>query len=599
MASRIDRGKFSGDGPVTTSRTGAVGRASQARLNVLFCVLAVCIVGLGVRLVLLVRSDRSRAMRLAEKQQRMVLKVPGRAGSIFARAGAEYVPLAVSKQVPSCYADPALIKSDDLPETARRVAAVLGEDPLDVEAAIMLRRDSRFVWLKRGLTERQAQAIRELRIPAVGITYEWRRSYPVGPTASTVVGFRLRDGSAGGGLELSQDFLLRGRDGVCTVLADARRRPIWTQGSPADPRREGANVYLTLDVVIQDYLHQAVSESIRQFSAQWGAAVVVEPFTGKVLAMCSVPGFDPVAFNKAAPESRTNRAISCPYEPGSVVKPIFAAAAVDAGLLDYSSSIYCEEGLYRASGGGTIRDHGHSYGDLSLADIVVHSSNIGMAKVGEMLGNKRLYAAALRFGLGRKTGIELPGESPGIVRPLDNWNGYSTRRVPFGQEISATTLQLAMAFSVFANGGLLMSPYITDFVTDSSGNILGRRKPRIVRRVLRPEVAAATLQVLHQVVERGTGRACRLSRWSSFGKTGTAQISGPAGYEDGAYVATFVGGAPLGRCRLICVISIYRPDASKGYYGSLVAAPFVRRVLERSLAYLDVPPDKVQLARCP
>jgi cell division protein FtsI (penicillin-binding protein 3) len=281
-----------------------------------------------------------------------------------------------------------------------------------------------------------------------------------------------------------------------------------------------------------------------------------------------------------------------PYEPGSVIKPIFAAAAVDAGLLTYETRIFCENGTYRARRGGRISDHGKSYGELSVADVVVLSSNIGMAKVGEKLGNERICAVARKFGFGRRTGVKLPGESGGIVRPLRVWDGYSTRRVPFGQEISVTALQLTMAFGSLVNGGLLLQPQLVDHVRDASGRVVWTRQPQVVRRVLSPAVAARTLNVLQQVVQRGTGKACRLERWSSFGKTGTAQVPGAGGYIDEAYTATFIGGAPAGRPKVLCLISIYRPDKSKGYYGSKVAAPYVKEVLRQTLSYMNVPADR-------
>jgi len=308
--------------------------------------------------------------------------------------------------------------------------------------------------------------------------------------------------------------------------------------------------------------------------------------------MCSVPSFDPNNFTQADPPNRTNRAMTVPYEPGSVFKPLMAAMVVDAGLMDYQTQIFCENGTYHASRGGRISDHGNSYGWLSLTDVVVHSSNIGMAKVGEKLGNQAMYSALKKYGFGERTGIDLPGESPGIVRDMHKWDGYSMRRVPFGQEISATTVQLTMAFSALANRGLLMQPRLVDMVTDANGQVVYRLGPKVVRRVVSPESAAATLAVMRQVVERGTGTNCKIEGYSVFGKTGTAQIPGPSGYEQGAYIGSFVGGAPVNDPRLVCMISIYWPQRSKGYYGSTVAAPYVKQVLDRTLRYLNVPPNQ-------
>ena len=562
------------------------------RCKLVFGVLILAAVGLCTRLVLLVHQRDAESARRAIIQQRMVIPLPGRCGSIFARSYRRYVPLAVSKQVPSCYADPSMLADNELFEVSVRLAEALDLDPTEVHDKILQRRRRRFAYVKRDISAAEAKAVRKLRIPAVSVTQEWRRIYPNRELAATVVGFRRIDGVPGGGLELTLQRYLGARDGTRVVLTDAQRRPIWSVPSQTNPPIDGAQVYLTLDAVIQGYLQEALSASVEKFSAQWGTGMVVNPSTGEVLAMCSVPTFDPNRYNRANAASQTNRSVSVPFEPGSAFKPIIAAAAVDSGLLSYSSEIFCEHGTYRAHRGGRIRDHGEAYGYLSLADGVILSSNICLAKVGEKLGNDALYKIVKRFGFGERTGIGLPAESPGIIRPLRQWNGYSLRRVPFGQEISVTPLQLAMAFSALANGGTLLKPRIIEKVTDVEGKVIYRGRREVVRRVLAPPVAAQTLAVMQGVVERGTGRSCRLTNWTSFGKTGPAQIPGPGGYLEGEYTGTFIGGAPASNPRLICLISIYSPERAKGYYGSVVAAPYVKDVLTRSLTYLKVPPDK-------
>jgi len=562
------------------------------RCNVVFGLLLMALVGLGVRLALLIRCGRSEAIASSRRQQRMVIPLPARPGNIWARAGGGHVLLAGSKQVPGCYGDPLLLRDRELAPVAVAVGDILGVDPVELQRKLIARRRARFVWLKRDITAAQAEAIRALRNRAVAVAHQWRREYPNGPLAAAVVGFRTLDGRGGGAMELAAEKYLAATDGRRVVLADALRRPIWPMPQHSRPPRDGSNVFLYLDTVIQGYLEKAVGESVERFDAEWAAGVVVDPQTGEVLAMCSLPGFDPGKFNQADPANRTDRAICTPYEPGSALKPILAAAAVQAGLLNWDSRIFCENGLYRAHRGGRISDHGSRYGWLSLTDVVVHSSNIGMAKVGERLGNRRMHAAVRAFGLGERTGVGLPGESPGIVRPLGQWDGYSLRRVPFGQEISVTSLQLAMAFSALANGGLLLRPRLIDCVVGADGRVVWRSRPEVVRRVLSRPVAQQALDVLRQVVERGTGKRCRLRRWTSFGKTGTAQIAGVGGYVDGAYAGTFVGGAPAERPRLLVLITIYRPDRSKGYYGATVAAPYVKDVLQQSLGYLGVPEDR-------
>ena len=557
-----------------------------------FWVLILVVCALCVRLGMLVRNGGSEAAARAQRQQRMVISVPGRAGSIFARTSSRYTPLAISRQIATCYADPSLLNDDELTSVSSAVGEALAVAPEQIAQKILRRRSGRFVYLKRGITEREVFAIRKLRIGAVRIMHEWRRAYPSEQLAATVVGFRRIDGVPGGGLELTQDAHMTAQAGRRVLLTDAYRRGIWPLADESYPPSDGASVLLCLDAVIQGYLQQAVGRAVEVYDAKWGTGVVVDPQTGRVLAMCSVPTFNPNTFNTAVAEHRTNRTVSVPFEPGSVLKPIIAAGAVQSGVVDYSTRIYCENGTYRAHRGGRITDHGKSFGELSVAEGVIFSSNIALAKIGEKLGNERIHNIVRRFGFGKPTKIELSGESAGIVRPLRKWNGYSLRRVPFGQEISVTALQLAMAFCSLSNGGKLLRPHLVDKVVDPGGKVLYQSRPEVVRRVLSPQVASQSLRVLQGVVERGTGRFCRLSQWTTFGKTGTAQISGPGGYTDGAYVGTFVGGAPVSEPRIVCLISIYWPDPSKGYYGATVAAPGVREVLLQTLRYLNVPPDK-------
>jgi len=564
------------------------------RCEFAFGLLAVAMVGLTVRLVLLIQEQGARAAELAERQQRRVIRVPGRMGEIFARTRNGYVLVAGSKQTPSCFADPALVPEQRIIATASELGEALELPPRDVLKSIVSRREKRFVWIKRDLLPVEADAVRSIGNPAVGVMREWRRYYPNGPLAATVLGFRHIDGGPGGGLEATLDQYLQAEAGRRVTLVDAARRPIWTIPDESRPARDGFDVFLCLDARIQGFLERAVRESVARFGIEgqtWATGVVVEPYSGRVLAMCSVPSFDPGNVDPEQLDRCANRTVSMPFEPGSAAKPLFAAAAVEAELLTYDSELFCENGVWRAPRGGTIRDHGESHGDLTLTDINVFSSNIGMGKVGLLLGNERLHATAHAYGFGRPTGIGLPGEDAGIVRELAKWNTYSTPRVPFGQEISVTQIQLAMAFSALVNGGVLLKPRVVEEIREASGEVVHRGRTEAVRRVLSERVSVQTREVLRQVVARGTGKTARLSQWSSFGKTGTAQIAGPGGYVEGAYTGTFVGGAPVSRPRLLCAISVYHPDAERGYYGSKVAAPYVKQVLERALEYLDVPSD--------
>ncbi len=572
------------------------------RHDVAMMLLAAALVGLGVRhYFMLSRCEHAQdaedvkvaqQVERAAKGRRIILPLPARPGDIYARSRRSHVLLAGSRQLPSCFVDAKMIRNENLGQVSADLARALDLDPGWVYQSLSLQKDRRFVWVARQITREQAQAVEALKLRAVGIQYEWQREYPNGALGGTVLGYCRRDGQPGCGLELKARDLLAPTDGQRVIQGDAWRRPIWSDYQASIRPKDGSSVCLTLDVVIQGYLQQAVSEAVQQHGAKWGTGLVVNPWTGDILAMCSSPEFDPNQYATTKPDDMLNRAIACPYEPGSVFKPIIAAAAVHRGVVSYETKLDCENGTYHANRGGRITDHGNSYGMLSLADIIVHSSNIGMAKVGEKMGNRNLHETLGQWGFGQKSGILLPGESVGIVRHLNKWDGYSLRRVPFGQEIATSSLQLAMAFSAIANGGLLMEPRIIDQVTDAQGNVVQRYEPKVVRRVLSEGVARQSLEVLGDVVRRGTGKKSQMEKWESWGKTGTAQIPGPHGYAEGAYVGSFIGGAPIEHPAVVCLISIYWPDRSKGYYGGSIAAPRVKEVLENTLTYLHIPPER-------
>ena len=561
--------------------------------SLVFILLILCIGGLAVRHYLLVRKDGQMLGELARRQQQMTIIDPGRPGGIFIASGRSCTPIAISRQAPLCFVYPSLAPADQLDEICRKLGGILGKEAHELRGAITRRPNSRFVVLAKQISGEQAKAVKALNLQCVGVVHEWRREYPANELCATVVGFPPAPGVAntGAGIELTYKDLLAAKDGMMLSLTDAIRRPV----EPLDDRRvlpeDGSNIVLYIDAPVQEALEKALAAAVEKHQAQWANGIVVDPKTGAIVAMASAPSFNPADYSSATPANRTNRAITVPYEPGSVAKPIFAAAAVEAGIVTYETKIFCENGTYVMPRAGRVSDHGEAHGWLTVRDGIVFSSNICMAKIGQMTGNERLYEIATSFGLGRKSGIDLPGEDAGIVRDLHKWNTYSTPRVPFGQEVSTTSLQLVMAFSALVNGGELLQPRVVNRVLDSQQRVVWQSERTVVRRVISEGVSAQTRSVLADVVERGTGKMARMNRWTSFGKTGTAQVPGPRGYEPGAYTGSFIGGSPVGEPRVVCLISVFKPKRA-GYYGSTVAAPYVKDVLEQAMVYYNVPPDR-------
>lgn len=577
------------------------------RFNFVFGLLILAMAGMGFRICQLIRTSSTTMGKMVYRQQRMSLPDPGRPGSIYANSGSALVLMGGSRPVPSCYAEPNMIPENELADVAVRLGKAINMDPVRIYELFSLRRNSRFTWVKRQLTDDQEKALTALKLPSVRVAHEWRREYPNASLGSTVIGFspipaepnsgRDVQPGTGAGVEMTQRGYLAARDGERVALTDAGRRPIWPLPQESTLPVDGQNVVLTIDAAIQGYLEKAVGDAQTKYQAKFVNGIVVDPHTGEILAMCSYPTFNPNEYSRAEPADRTNRTVSLPYEPGSAFKPIIAALAVELGRVNWNTMIDCEGGTYNAPRGGHISDHGNRYGLLSVADIVIHSSNIGMAKIGEKMGNEALFKALHDFGFGQETGLELPGESRGIVRRFRLWDGYSLRRVPFGQEVSVTSIQLAMAFSALANGGELLRPRIVDRVLDSGGQVVWLGQRQVVRRVISPRTSEEVLDVMAGVVDKdyGTGKKAKMDRWTSFGKTGTAQIGGGrSGYQEGAYTGSFIGGAPVHNPRVLCLVSVYWPNKSIGYYGGTVAAPAVKEVLEQTMAYYNVPPDRTE-----
>jgi len=373
------------------------------------------------------------------------------------------------------------------------------------------------------------------------------------------------------------------------MAVDSGRRPIGMRHY--DETRDGMGLILTIDSSIQQFAREALLKQYLAYEAESATAIVIRPKTGEILAMVSLPDFDPGKLSSAKKKSLGNRAISDPFEPGSIFKPIVASLAIDSGVITTEEKIYCEKGNYHGSGFGVIGEWAnHRFEDMTVRQILIESSNIGMAKIGQRMKSKRLYEGVKLFGFGSKTGIDLVGEDSGVVRDLKKWDGYSITRVPYGHEISVTAIQIAQAYCVLANGGRFIAPHIVKAVVEADDSIRQlKRPPPLAGAIIKPETANwIVTKALADVVKEGTGKLAAIEKWEAFGKTGTANIAS-GGYDEKNYVASFAGGGPVDDPQVVILVSIRKPKRSlgKGYSGGRVAAPVFGEILEKTLNYLE------------
>jgi cell division protein FtsI (penicillin-binding protein 3) len=529
--------------------------------------------------------QNDRLVKLAEKQhQRIVALTPGR-GAIYDQHNA---PLAVSIEMDSCYAETRNLES--LPEAAVKLAPLLG---YGVEELLQKLKASRnFVWLSRRMAPEVAKRVRELDLDGIGFVKESKRFYPNSEVAAHVVGFTGTDPGGLEGIEKKYDSSILGNTGFLVTERDALGRDIdLKKGAEGKSGTKGSNVILTLDKNVQYIAEKELAQAVQKNGAKGGIAVVMEPDTGRVLAMANYPTFNPNSYFKYGPGNLRNRAISDSFEPGSTFKIFLVAAALENHVIRAGDSFNCENGSYSYSG-RTIHDT-HPYGSLNVSEILKYSSNIGAAKIGSRLGPERLYAGLTGFGFGEKSDIDLPGEAGGMLRQQAKWYGIDLATISFGQGVTATALQIVSAVSAVANGGNLMKPYLVDHIADDSGNVLKQFGPQVKRRVISTQTAKAVAGMLEGVVnEGGTGTGAAVDGYRVAGKTGTAQKVDPAtrGYSAKKRTASFVGFVPLDKPRLAILVVVDEPTTSP--YGGVVAAPAFSAIAQQTLCYLKVPVER-------
>jgi cell division protein FtsI/penicillin-binding protein 2 len=520
-----------------------------------------------------VNGDAYAAM--AVRQHRETVAVPAARGTIFDRNGE---PLAIGEQAITVYANPRQV---DRPRDLTLAAVEkLGVDPA-VVYPLLVDRSRGFVYVARKADPEKARALEELGFAGLGFYPEEKRTYPQGRVAAQALGYAGTDNRGLEGLERSLEPVLRGRPGSRTIVKDPYGRALDVVATR--PETPGRNVRLTIDHAIQSNAETVLQETVRRFGARAASALVMDPHTGAILAMAVAPGFNANRFPTTRADRRRNRAVTDTYEPGSTFKLVTVTAALQERVVTPQTPFRVSSSIRVAD--RVIRDaYSHPTKRMTVREIVEYSSNVGTVTVAQRLGEGRLAGWVDRFGFGKPTGIDFPGESPGFALPLDQWSGSTIGTVPIGLGVAVTPLQMARAYAAIANGGRLVQPHLVERIDGTAVE-----RPR-ARRILSREVSRQVLSMLRGVVLEGTGTEAAIPGYSVAGKTGTTPKIEPSGrYSTSRYVASFVGLVPAGKPRLVIMVMVDEPHGS--IYGGVVAAPAFREIARFNLQHLDIPPD--------
>ena len=549
-------------------------RASNRRIRLLLCLFALVFAGTLARAVWLQGIQAGTLERMATRQHVETEQIPAGRGTIFDRTGE---PLAIGEQTTTVYADPREVKDPRKVAIAAARALDLDADKLYPQLAD---RSRHFVYVRRKADPVEAARLEKLNLPGLGFYPEERRTYPQRSVASHVLGYAGVDNDGLEGLEKTLERSLAGKPGSQTIVRDPFGRAIDVIATK--PEQAGADVFLTIDHRIQANAEAVLRATVQQWGAKAATAVVLDPHTGAVLAMANAPSFDANKFSTASADRRRNRAITDTYEPGSTFKLVTVSGALSEKLVAPSTKFTLKTSIQVAD--RIIHEHEpRPTQTMSVAQILSESSNVGTITLAQLLGKERLLKWIGRFGFGQPTGVDFPGESPGILPGY--WSGSTIGNVPIGQGIAVTPLQMAAAYGAIANGGTLHKPYLIERVG-------GQRRHRPSgRAVVSETVSAQVMTMLRDVVsaEGGTGAAAAVPGYTVAGKTGTAAKPEPGGYSSSRYVASFVGVVPAKDPRLVILVSVDEPRLA--IWGGVVAAPAFSKIARFGLQYLEVAPD--------
>jgi cell division protein FtsI (penicillin-binding protein 3)/stage V sporulation protein D (sporulation-specific penicillin-binding protein) len=549
-------------------------RTTNRRIRLLLAIFVLVFAGTLGRAAWLQGVQAGTLERMATRQHVSTTEIPAGRGTITDRTGE---PLAIGARATTVFADPRRIRDP------RRVAAIAAAD-LDVDATEVYKRiadrTKGFVYVARKADPVRAKKLEERGLVGLGFYAEERRSYPQGSVGAHVLGFAGVDNDGLDGLEKALDDRLAGRPGVETLVEDPLGRVIDVLATR--PERPGRDVALTIDHQIQANAEAVLAQTVKRWRAKAASAVVLDPRTGAVLAMAVAPGYDANRFGAISADRRRNRAVTDMYEPGSTFKLVTVSAALSEGIVSPRTPFTLESSIRVAD--RVIHEHDlRPTQRMTVAQILSQSSNVGTVTIARELGEERLAHWIDRFGFGKPTGVDFPGESGGAVLPLELWSGSTIGTVPIGQGIAVTPLQMASVYAAIGNKGVLRTPHLVQRVDGEPA------APKAGRRVLSPVVAAQVMTMLRGVVDEGTGTSAAVTGYTVAGKTGTANKPEAGGYSASKYVASFVGVVPATKPRLAIMVMVDEPKGA--IWGGVVAAPAFQEIARFDLQYLEVPPD--------
>ena len=560
----------------------------KVRLIFVSSLLLLFAVSLIARLANLQITQHKTLLAKSEKQPHHGnLKTYFGRGTIFDRNGNE---LATNLVVESVFVVPQEVR--DREYTSKVLASALSQNYDRVYKEVSSKKQ--FAWIKRKASTDEIIHLKKSALSGVRFRSEQKRFYPKRELAANVIGFVGTDDYGLAGIEHTYQEELKGVVYSQPIEQDGRGRNIQSLASLSRSNLGNYDLMLTLDEVIQFTTEYYLKKQVERYKADSGMAVVMNPNSGEIYAMANVPQFNPNNYNKFTPETRKNNTVVSAYEPGSIFKPIVAAAALDKGIAQPQDKFFCEDGSFKIGGRSIGEASGHKYGSLSMQEIIAKSSNIGAIKIAQKLGKDSFYEYIRKFGFGEKTNIQLPGVASGLLGKRKNWNEHSLASISFGQDIAVTPLQMVVALSAIANGGTLMEPHIAKALM-RDGKIIKEIKPKKIRRVISKKTSRQMMEILKFVVENGTGKKAAIDGFEVAGKTGTAQkyIRETKSYSKTEFISSFIGYAPADDPRLAILVMIDNPKGR--HWGGVVAAPVFVKIAEKSLRHLNVTSSKERI----